>query len=182
LRGIVEKLQAITEQAGWSNALTQKLVQLTGPGVPDVYRGTEVWDDSLVDPDNRRPVDVDRIAELARSTTSVPRVDDTGAAELWGTRHARRLRRDRPELRGRDTPVLADGPAADHCLAFDRGGAITVATRLPITLASREHGWCDTSLPLTGSWTDVLTGRRHTGTVRLADLLVDLPVALLVRA
>ena len=42
---------------GWSNALGQKLVQLTMPGIPDVYQGTELWDDSLVDPDNRRPVD-----------------------------------------------------------------------------------------------------------------------------
>lgn len=182
LRGIVEKLLAIVEQAGWSNALTQKLVQLTGPGIPDVYQGTEVWDDSLVDPDNRRPVDIERISELARTTTEVPHVDDTGAAKLWVTRHALRLRRDRPELFTSYTPVIADGPASDHCLAFDRGGAITVATRLPITLSSRDHGWAATTVPLTGRWRDVLTGREHDGPTPVAEVVADLPVALLVRA
>ncbi|MFW6598877.1 malto-oligosyltrehalose synthase [Propionibacteriaceae bacterium Y2011] len=182
LRGIVAKLITIVEQAGWSNGLTQKVVQLTGPGVPDVYQGTEVWQDSLVDPDNRRPIDFDRLAELARTTATVPPVDGTGAAKLWVTRHALRLRRDRPELFTGYTPLAADGPAADHCLAFDRGGAVTVATRLPLTLHSREHGWADTTLPLTGSWLDVLTDTRYVGPTRVSDLLSHLPVALLVRA
>src|SRR5205823_2618226 len=57
-----EPLVALTERItpyGWSNSLGQKLVQLTMPGIPDVYQGTELWEDSLVDPDNRRPVDYD---------------------------------------------------------------------------------------------------------------------------
>ena len=95
-----------------------------------------------------------------------------------------RLRRERPELFDGYRPRPAAGPSADHVLAFDRGGAITVATRLPATLAA-AGGWQDTSLELPpGRWVDVLAGD---GTpyladrVRLADLLADLPVALLVR-
>ncbi|MBV9593861.1 MAG: malto-oligosyltrehalose synthase, partial [Actinobacteria bacterium] len=57
LRRDVEALIALVTPYGWTNALSQKLIQLTMPGVPDVYQGTELWDDSLVDPDNRRPVD-----------------------------------------------------------------------------------------------------------------------------
>jgi (1->4)-alpha-D-glucan 1-alpha-D-glucosylmutase len=74
--------------------------------------------------------------------------------------------------------VPATGAAADHVLAFDRGGAVTVVTRLPVGLDERG-GWADTVLSLDGTWRDVLTGRVVTS--RLDDVLRDLPVALLVR-
>ena len=91
------------------------------------------------------------------------------------------LRRDRPELFTTYAGLAATGEAADHVLAFDRGGAVTVVTRLPVGLADRG-GWGDTALDLPeGRWVDALTGRPAAGTVRLADLLDDLPVALLVR-
>ncbi|MCW2640258.1 MAG: malto-oligosyltrehalose synthase [Dactylosporangium sp.] len=172
--------------AGWSNSLGQKLVQLTMPGVPDVYQGTELWDYSLVDPDNRRPVDFaarqDLLARLDGGWQ--PDVDATGAAKLLVTSRALRLRRRRPELFAGYRPVTAEGPAAEHVVAFDRGfdphGAITVATRLPHALRERG-GWGDTRLPLPpGQFTDVLTGRRFAGdAVPLADLLDPYPVALL---
>jgi len=167
------------EAPGWSNSLGAKLVQLTMPGVPDVYQGTELWDDSLVDPDNRRPVDVELRRLLAAAPTR-PAVDASGAAKLWVTRTALRLRRDRPELFTSYTPVQAEGAQAHHALAFDRGGALTVATRLPVQLA--ESGWGDTVLPLDGTWRDELTGTQHTGQVALAELLATYPVALLTRA
>jgi (1->4)-alpha-D-glucan 1-alpha-D-glucosylmutase len=75
------------------------------------------------------------------------------------------------------------GPAAGRAVAFDRGGAVTVATRLPVRLAA--EGWGDTAVALpTGAWRDCLTGTRvvsDAGGVRLAELLARLPVALLVR-
>ncbi len=174
---------------GWSNSLTQKLVQLTMPGVPDVYQGTELWDHSLVDPDNRRPVDYDlRRQLLARLDEGwVPGIDDTGAAKLLVVSRALRARRDSPELFTGYTLVTATGPAAAHVLAFDRGagdGAVTVATRLPVALA--RSGWGDTALQLpTGAWHDLLTGERlvsDAGGLPLGTLLARLPVALLVRA
>ncbi|NEM04852.1 malto-oligosyltrehalose synthase [Geodermatophilus normandii] len=183
--GEIEEFVARIGPAGRSNALAQKLVQLTMPGVPDVYQGTELEDRSLVDPDNRRPVDYDeRRRLLARlDGGEVPGVDDTGAAKLLVVSRALRLRRDSPELFTGYAPVEVTGSAADHVVAFDRGGAVTVATRLPVGLAAA--GWGDTALALsTGAWRDVLTGTRvvsDAGGVTVGELLARLPVALLVR-
>jgi (1->4)-alpha-D-glucan 1-alpha-D-glucosylmutase len=168
---------------GWTNSLAQKLVQLTMPGVPDVYQGTATWEDSLVDPDNRRPVDFDAArAQLDRldSDVDAPPIDASGAAKLWVVSRALRLRRDWPDLFRDYTPVPVAGSAAKHAVAFDRGGAITVATRLPVGL-ERAGGWGDTAVDLMGKATDVISGVTHRGEVRLADLLADYPVALLVR-
>ncbi len=173
---------------GWSNALTAKLVAITMPGVPDVYQGSELWEQSLVDPDNRRFVDFDHRADLlgalreGGTTTLSTAVDDPGAAKLQVTRAALTLRRDRPELFGSYAGLTASGSAADHVLAFDRGGAITVATRLPLGLAAKG-GWGDTTLSLPdGEWRDEVSGRVVPGStdVPLATILADLPVALLV--
>ena len=92
-------------------------------------------------------------------------------------------KRDRPELFARYTPMTAAGEAADHAVAFDRGGVVAVATRLPTGLAARG-GWGDTELLTpSGAMVDVLTGRRvQGGRVRLADLLDSYPVALLAPA
>ncbi|GGU70240.1 malto-oligosyltrehalose synthase [Lentzea flava] len=170
----VERIKA----PGYSNALGQKLVQLTAPGVPDVYQGTELWDFSLVDPDNRRPVDYAVRAELLDRIESgwLPEVDDSGAAKLLVVQKALQVRKR--GLRGY-RPLRAEGPAADHVLAFERSGVITVATRLPVGLA--RQGWQGTVLPLPHGpeWTDMLTGRP--ATEDLASLLEKYPVALLVR-
>jgi (1->4)-alpha-D-glucan 1-alpha-D-glucosylmutase len=171
------------ESFGWSNSLGQKLVQLTAPGVPDVYQGTELWEDTLVDPDNRRPVDFAARRTLLRGLDAVgrsPAVDASGAAKLWIVARAVRARRDRPELFRGYAPLIADGPAADHVLAFDRGGAVTVATRLPVGLR-RRGGWGSTSVVLPFDGVEVLTGRRLAGRVAAVDLLGTYPVALLVR-
>ncbi|MGX7824447.1 malto-oligosyltrehalose synthase [Actinokineospora sp. 24-640] len=164
-------------EAGWSNALGQKLLQLAGPGVPDVYQGTELWDLSLVDPDNRRQVDYAARRELLTGLDAGwrPPVDATGAAKLHVVRTVLRLRRDRPELFTGYRPVTARGPAADHVVAFERTGLVAVATRLPVGAPP----WADTRLDLDGAWTDALTGRAFDGS--LASLLADYPVALLLR-
>jgi (1->4)-alpha-D-glucan 1-alpha-D-glucosylmutase len=160
-------------EPGLSNSLSQKLMQLTMPGVPDVYQGCELESYAVVDPDNRRPVDYDeRRRALAELTDP----------KLLVTATAARLRRDRPELVGASyAPVAVTGGAAEHAIGFQRGAdVVTVATRLPVRLA-RRGGWGDTRLGLPGSgWRDLLTGR-EVGDVSLATLLDRLPVALLVR-
>ena len=172
-----------TGVAGWRNGLGLKLVQLTAPGVPDVYQGSELWETSLVDPDNRRPVDfAERRALLARLDDGwLPPIDEGGAAKLLVTSRALRLRRDRPELFTTYRPLEVVGEAADHAVAFDRGGAVTVVTRLSLGL-ERRGGWGDTAIVLAdGHWHDVLTDRIHDGgTMPLDDLLDTYPVALLV--
>jgi (1->4)-alpha-D-glucan 1-alpha-D-glucosylmutase len=174
---------SLIEPYGWSNALGQKLVQLTQPGVPDVYQGTELWEESLVDPDNRRPVDYDlrrALLDQLDAADDPPPVGADGAAKLWLVARTLRLRRDWPDLFTGYAPVFAEGPAASHCVAFDRGGVIPVATRLPVGL-ERTGGWHDTTLDVGGSATDVISGRRHERDVAVSDLLSDYPVALLVR-
>ncbi|HSU36454.1 MAG TPA: malto-oligosyltrehalose synthase [Propionibacteriaceae bacterium] len=181
LRRAWDELTTLVRAPGWVNALGQKLVQLTMPGVPDVYQGTEVWEDSLVDPDNRRPVDFARHRAVLAGLTGAPAVDDTGAAKLWVTAQALRARAEHPELFNDYRPLRADGPSADHLVGYDRGGALTLATRLPIGLV-RSGGWGDTTIALPEAVEDRLTGRRFSGVTRVADVLTDLPVALLLPA
>ena len=157
-----------------SDALGQKLLALTVPGIPDIYQGTELWDDSLVDPDNRRPVDyAARRAALKELQHPKIRIVTT----------ALRLRRSHPDsfLHGEYLPVLASGQASDHVVAFRRGTDILVAvTRWTVRLA--ETGWGNTVLPLPdGSWTDTLTGATASGPTSAAELFADLPVVLLER-
>lgn len=181
VRGEVEAISAIVDGPGASNGLAAKLVQLTVPGVPDVYQGTERWDRSLVDPDNRRPVEWDAAAALLAHVDEgwLPPVDSSGAAKVLVASRALRLRRDRPDLFTGYRGVPAEGPAAEHLLAFDRGGAITLATRLPHGLAD-GGGWRGTIVELgDGPLLDVLTGRPHRGRVPLAEVFERYPVALL---
>ncbi|CCG04124.1 malto-oligosyltrehalose synthase [Blastococcus saxobsidens] len=171
---------------GWSNSLAQKLLQLTMPGVPDVYQGTELWDHSLVDPDNRRPVDYALRRKLlaALDAGEMPGIDETGAAKLLVVSRTLRARRDHPEWFTGYEPVAVTGSAADHVVAYDRGGVVVVATRRPAGLAA--EGWGDTALQLSnGAWRDLLTGGRAVSDaagIAVDLLLTRLPVALLVRA
>jgi (1->4)-alpha-D-glucan 1-alpha-D-glucosylmutase len=181
LRGIVEQVVDRVRDAGRSNSLGAKLLQLTGPGVPDVYQGSELWDLSLVDPDNRRPVDYDARRRLLAEIDGgeVPTIDDSGAAKLLVTASALRLRRDRSELFGSYTPITVSGAAAEHLVAVDYGGAIALATRLPLGLVARG-GWGDTTVSIpAGAYVDALTGRAVDGVEEVAALLDVLPVALL---
>ena len=187
VREVLAAIDARITAPSWSNSLSQKLVQLTMPGIPDVYQGTELWDDSLVDPDNRRPVDFADRATRLRALFAPEHAGQQpvgGDAKLWVVAQALRARRDRPELFTGYQPLLADGVAANHLIGFDRGGAITLATRLPVALAS-EGGWAgewaNTSVQIPdGQYVDVLTGATIVGgPVALSDVFTHLPVALL---
>ncbi|MDQ3904142.1 MAG: malto-oligosyltrehalose synthase [Actinomycetota bacterium] len=168
--------------AGWSNSLSAVLLQLAMPGVPDTYQGGELWDLSLVDPDNRRPVDFTARADLLAQIDQgwLPDIDASGAAKLLAVSRTLRARRDQPERFTGYSPLRATGPAASHAVAFARNGVIAVTTRLPIGLATRG-GWGETVLPLPeGAWTDAFTGVVASGKVPLAELLSRYPIALLI--
>lgn len=190
LRALVDDFVTAVAPAGWSNSLSAKLLQITAPGVPDIYQGSELWETSLVDPDNRRAVDyterrtlLNRIDGEQPSTTPhwMPAIDASAAAKLLVTSRALRVRRDRPELFTRYAALPALGSAAHHAIVFDRGGAVAVATRLPVGL-ERDGGWGDTVIVLANRLVlDVFTGRRYAGgELRLAEVLDTYPVALLV--
>lgn len=180
---ITETVERIRD-AGWSTSLAQKLLQLTMPGVPDVYQGTEFWDTSLVDPDNRREVDYEARRKVLTDIDfgALPEVGPGAEAKLLVVSRALKLRRDRPELFTGYTAVTASGAAAGHVFAFDRGGAITLVTRLPYGLA-RRGGWEGTTLELpAGTYTCALTGATVSGgTVLAAEIFATFPAALLVQ-
>jgi len=165
-------------------SLAQKLLQLTIPGVPDVYQGCEVWDHSLVDPDNRRPVDYATRARLlaeldALTVEQVGERADEGLPKLLVTSRALRLRRDRPEaFAGSYEPLDVTGAWADRVVAFCRGGdVVTVVPRLTVHV----DDWKDTAVALPeGLWRNVFTGEDVSGG-GLGELLARFPVALLER-
>jgi (1->4)-alpha-D-glucan 1-alpha-D-glucosylmutase len=185
----VDRFVAQLVEPGRVTSLAQTLLKLTAPGVPDLYRGTELWDLSLVDPDNRRPVDWEvrrrLLADLEAATpeTVWHRIDE-GLPKLWVIHKALRLRRRGPAAFGREgsyEPLRARGSRAHHAVAFVRGGAVvTVVPRLVIGLAG---DWSDTTLPLPqGAWRNELSGDRvGGGNVLLGELLARFPVALLSR-
>jgi (1->4)-alpha-D-glucan 1-alpha-D-glucosylmutase len=190
----LSQLVDIVRRPGYSNSLAFKLLTLTAPGVPDIYQGSELWDFSLVDPDNRRPVDYDarrallKEAEGADLCTAWANGDDRGLTKLAVVQRALALRARKQAAFGEGgpgayTPLGARGPAAGHVVAFSRGkGVVVVVTRWPLTL-ERAGGWRSTSLTLpTGRWSDVLSGRTWEGEVALGQALKGLPVALLERS
>lgn len=175
---------------GAVSGLAQAAIKLTAPGVPDTYQGCELWDLSLVDPDNRRPVDFnDRASRLTRLSdafaqqreqlASVLLADWTdGTVKLFVVWRLLSLRQALPELfrRGLYTPVEVENEMADHAVAFVRSNGeaqiLTVVPRLATRLCSKAGGWPlgeaawgDTAVTLpvetvNGSWEDIFTGRR----------------------
>ena len=177
-------------QPGRINSLTQTLLKHTAPGVPDLYQGAELWDLSLVDPDNRRPVDYclrrKLLAELGGLALEqiVARMDE-GLPKLHVIHKALWLRREQPESFGPDaayTPVAAIGSKADHVVAYLRGESVlTLGVRANVI---RGNSWDGTTLKLPGRgkkgrWRNRLTGETFkAGVVELEDLLRLFPVAL----
>jgi (1->4)-alpha-D-glucan 1-alpha-D-glucosylmutase len=189
----LEQFVARVQDAGRTNSLAQTLVKHTAPGVPDLYQGSEVWDFSLVDPDNRRPVDYRLRAKLLHEIKRMPankgaaeaiRRADEGLPKLWTVYQALCLRRERPDAFGAEAayqPLPVVGNKAVHGIAFLRGN--DVATIVPRWTAMLSGKWEGTNVELPhGMWTNRLTGASLSGgRMAMGDVLLDFPVALLVR-
>jgi malto-oligosyltrehalose synthase len=200
----VSRFVARVAPAGAVNSLAQLVLRLAGPGVPDVYRGSELWDLSLADPDNRRPVDFELrrrlLAEVGDADpATLVRDWRDGRIKLRVTAAALRARRERPRLfiDGDHLPLPVAGPRARHAVAFARHGedgwAIALAPRLVLRMlepgvpAVRAAAWGETAVPLPpgapARWRDAVSGRdvrAPDGWLRPAEVLRPLPVALLV--
>jgi (1->4)-alpha-D-glucan 1-alpha-D-glucosylmutase len=183
---------------GAINSLCQTVLKLTVPGVPDLYQGTEIWDFSLVDPDNRRPVDYDLREKLLRKL-KVPagqlfnRWRD-GGIKLFVIRALLDLRRRQPQLfsEGEYVPVTVEGGFAEHCLAFERRhqgrSLLVLVPRLASKVGASPVGdaWADARvIPATRpnkGWRDVFTGATHLPgpDLALASVLTELPLAVLI--
>jgi len=179
-------LHAVVARCGLYNSLAQTVLKLTSPGVPDIYQGNELWDFSLVDPDNRRAVDYARrrtlLAELerwfesgaqnvAQARALFDSIDD-GRLKLYVIWRALALRAQRPGLfeRGRYVALPVAGAHAAHICAFARmhegGSVVTVVPRLLLDLTAGATRtplatvWADTRivLPSPMTYRDVLTG------------------------
>jgi len=171
--------------AGWVNSLAQTLIKLTAPGVPDIYQGAELWVYTLVDPDNRAPVDYEKRRALLSG------LDDftpeqiwerarEGLPKLWVVRQALSLRRRHPEWfdqSGGYTPLCPG--TSDNLVAYQRGGAICAVPRL--TARPGALGGVRLELPA-GEWRNELTGDvLRGGEISAVDLFRRFPVALLAR-
>jgi (1->4)-alpha-D-glucan 1-alpha-D-glucosylmutase len=174
--------------AGRVNSLAQTVMKYTAPGVPDMYQGGELWDFSLVDPDNRRPVDYGLrrrlLGEMASmDVAQVMERSDEGLPKLWLVHHALRLRNEHSEWFGAEAayvPVMAEGAQSERVIAFLRGeNVLTVSPRWSNGAAE----WGDTAIEVPGgAWANRLTGKKIAGgRVGLGDLLGEFPVGLLVR-
>jgi (1->4)-alpha-D-glucan 1-alpha-D-glucosylmutase len=194
----VERLTPV----GIVNSLTQTVLRMTVPGVPDLYQGTDFWDFSLVDPDNRRPVDY---ASRERALKDAPALLEgasdwrSGRLKQQLIRQVLMLRAQQPELfsRGDYLPLPIEGPLANHAIAFLRrwqGRAVLViASRLALPLLAADggpiiapQGWQEARVLLPAEaashWKDVLgAGLLQTTASRLplAEALARLPVAVL---
>jgi (1->4)-alpha-D-glucan 1-alpha-D-glucosylmutase len=173
---------------GRINSLAQTLIKMIVPGVPDFYQGTELWDLSLVDPDNRRPVNFELRSALLRRCSELSAAEtlrdwDSGLPKLWMTARVLALRRERPREfsdRSRYQPLVAQGAHLGNVLAFRRGeNLIVVVPRFTMTVAG---DWGDTRLPLPGgTWENHFTGAASQGAVSPGELFNQFPVALLMR-
>ena len=188
------ELEALVERVcapGRVNSLAQTLVKCTSPGVPDLYQGSELWDLSLVDPDNRRPVDyalrrtlLDEMRSM-RVAEVLARWDD-GLPKLWTLTRALHLRKEMPASFGVDAgyvPMEVTGSRRDSVIAFLRGDSVaTVVPRL--TLGLQKQDWGDTAIPLpSGNWRNRLTDEVVSSEkqVLVTEMLTEFPVALLVK-
>jgi (1->4)-alpha-D-glucan 1-alpha-D-glucosylmutase len=200
----LDDLRAQAEPIAWFgalNSLSMALVKFTSPGVPDVYQGTELMDLSLVDPDNRRPVDyalrarlLDELGALGDPQSLLDTLRD-GRAKLWVTSRLLALRRRLPELfrDGGYAPLAASGKHAEHVLAFARthasGTLVVVAGRLYAKMLGATgklplgEAWEDTALvlpPSSAALENVLTGERletPQGSMPLAKICARFPLA-----
>ena len=199
--GFVAKLAPAAALHG----LSQALLAATSPGVPDLYQGTEFWDFSLVDPDNRRPVDWGarmRALDAPRDIDALIAGWRSGRLKQQVIARALELRASLPALfaEGDYQPVPVEGPAAAHVAAFlrrrDEAAVLVVAPRLVLRLIGEAErplvpadAWGDTRLvlpaELAGAWCEQMTQRvitADTARISLGGLLSSFPVALLTPA
>ncbi|MBW2058169.1 MAG: malto-oligosyltrehalose synthase [Deltaproteobacteria bacterium] len=202
--------QRMVARYGVFNSLSQTLVKITSPGVPDFYQGSELWDLSLVDPDNRRPVDFDirkRFLKEIREEChrDIPglaarllQAREDGRVKLFLIHRALQARNAHPSVfaQGAYLPLEASGRFKDHVVAFARKHgsrwSLTVVPRFLTSLVpdgaypfGREV-WYDTEIslppPSPRRWRDVILDRavKREGAFSIGDLLGDFPVCLLV--
>ena len=191
----LDSLQTLARRVsllGALNSLSQLTLKATMPGVPDFYQGTELWDFSLVDPDNRRPVDfaarTDALRALERPDwEQLTRDWADGRVKLAWTRYLLKLRRELADIftSGEYAPLEVHGPQSDHFIAYarrkGRSAAIVVVPRWYAAFTDDGRAWpvaasYDAALDISGYAVEGFADA-DARELRLSDLLKDLPVA-----
>ncbi|CAN5508854.1 malto-oligosyltrehalose synthase [soil metagenome] len=197
--GALDDLSAELARLGFANSLTQLTLKLTTPGLPDFYQGCELQDLSLVDPDNRRPVDYDlrrRLLDENEATLSDPSPEAVvdlinsreEGAKFYLTARLLRLRRVMPELFEGDYRALdLEGPGAENWVAFSREGdgsaIVVIVPRRPIDASESEQEHASVLLPDTLQslgWTDWISGARIEGGESIDTSSLAIPWSVLV--
>lgn len=186
----MEAFIAPVVRAAQTHALTQTLVKLTAPGVPDIYQGADLWDLSLVDPDNRRPVDYAQRAGLLETLKGTVQPEqvlaraDEGLTKLWVLERGLMARKKYAESLAPTAPyepLIADDDPYETVLAYMRGQDVIVVTPRFTLKHARARGLPTLQIPA-GTWRNLFTSEQvKPGTVGVSDLLARFPVALLVR-
>jgi malto-oligosyltrehalose synthase/4-alpha-glucanotransferase len=199
-----EDFQKTIVDHGIINSLSQVVLKFTCPGVPDVYQGCEFWDFSLVDPDNRRPVDYEKRAQLLEQLeekngdelfTHLWEHRYSAAIKLWTIRQLMELRKANPDAfsKGEYIPLQAEGAYKEHVLAFARrhkGAVFVVALPLHTAILSKQQGkefidvdWKDTHIQLPkeieSEIEQLFTGTRFTKSIPVQTIFQHFPVAVL---
>jgi (1->4)-alpha-D-glucan 1-alpha-D-glucosylmutase len=201
MRDDLRRFRGRIEIAGATNALTQILLEVAAPGIPDFYQGTERWFQRLVDPDNRDAISSETVSETVapHGITELLATWRDGRIKHELTREALAVRASDPELftEGAHLPLEVTGERTGHVIAFarrlDRRWALAVTPRLvvPLTRGGRfplgRRVWRDTTVRLPRrapeAWRDAMTRTRHVaenGALPVGEILADLPFALLV--
>ena len=182
----LEKFIGLLAEAAQINSLAQTLIKLTAPGVPDIYQGNELWDLSLVDPDNRRPVDFEWRKRLLAESKMISAKEAwqrraEGLPKLWLIQKTLRLRANRPEMFLRSyEPLFVKSVEANHVVAFLRSGEVT--TIVPRFTLGLKNNLADATLELPrGNWRNEFTGQMFFERVEAGELFKMFPVALLVK-
>jgi (1->4)-alpha-D-glucan 1-alpha-D-glucosylmutase len=199
-QSFVEQVKSLSERIAVPfvvNSLAQVVLKATAPGVPDVYQGTEIWDFSLVDPDNRRPVDFDRFNSMMQSLPqdmSELLADwRSGGVKLGTLQRVLQFRRANPQLfsAGEYVPLAVTGELADHVVAFarrlDDRQALIIVPRLVAGFSDWPiaDAWRDTLVVLPpdsrACWRNILMGAtfKPSGEMRVSDALATFPIAVL---
>ena len=195
------KFQKKVAACGAVNSLSQLVLKITSPGVPDIYRGTEIWDLSVADPDNRRPVDfslrIELLDELRRGIDlrNLSSQWDDGRLKMYVTWRLLNFRREHQDLflQGEYIPLNVTGACADHVIAFARRlndeWCVIAVPRLSAGLSragsipTGKAVWQDTQIEMSSgapsTWNHILTGEQVGLPLRASELFQHLPLAAL---
>lgn len=185
----IKNLVSQIDRPGKINSLAQTLLKVTAPGIPDIYQGCDLWDYSLVDPDNRREVDyklrsklVEKISQASQEELNC--LDETGLSKLFVIVRALKYRKEFPEIFTQNSdyiPLFAHGKYSENVLSYQRGDQVIVI--IP-RISSNISKWKQTTIKIPqGNWKNLLSNNNkfYKDSIDLNEIFSEFPVAMLIK-